>query len=255
MKPLPPIRAIACVRAEASGSSGRGNGIRSMTTNWHDEPGTSTPCHKLSVPNRHVVAVSRELPHKSSDLVLALTKDLDPDPARREAFPQLLGGRLGCPHRREEPEGPPAGSPHQRLQLVHRLGRRAVAPGGRQDEPRHRRWLGAGSRTATRRPSRSRSERPPRANPSSRRPRRRNRPAPRSPRSLSPSGRPTPCRVPTWRHSSVPPAAPPRAWARARARRRPTRAPPRSGQRCRTPRPRRPGQPAGHRPARLRSQV
>ena len=54
MNPFPPIRAIASDRADASGSSGRGNGIRSMTTSWHDEPGTSTPCHSVSVPNRHV---------------------------------------------------------------------------------------------------------------------------------------------------------------------------------------------------------
>ena len=51
MNPLPPIRAIACDRAEASGSSGRGNGMRSMMTSWHDEPGTSTPCHRVSVPD------------------------------------------------------------------------------------------------------------------------------------------------------------------------------------------------------------
>ena len=54
MKPLPPIRAMACERADASGSSGRGNGMRSMMTSWHDEPGTSTPCQRESVPNRQV---------------------------------------------------------------------------------------------------------------------------------------------------------------------------------------------------------
>ena len=55
MKPLPPIRAIACDRAEASGSSGGvGNGMRSMRTSWHDEPGTSTPCQSVRVPNRQV---------------------------------------------------------------------------------------------------------------------------------------------------------------------------------------------------------
>ena len=53
MNPLPPIRAMAWDRAEASGSSGRGNGMRSMMTSWQDDPGTSTPCHSESVPNRH----------------------------------------------------------------------------------------------------------------------------------------------------------------------------------------------------------
>ncbi len=57
MKPLPPIREIASVRAEDRGSSGRGNGMRSMMTSWQAEPGTSTPCHNDRVPKRHVVAV------------------------------------------------------------------------------------------------------------------------------------------------------------------------------------------------------
>ncbi len=38
-------------RAEESGSSGRGKGMRSMTTRMQEEPGTSTPCHSDTVPS------------------------------------------------------------------------------------------------------------------------------------------------------------------------------------------------------------
>ena len=54
MNPLPPIRAMAWARADASGSSGRGKGMRSMITSWQELPGTSTPCHSERVPNRQV---------------------------------------------------------------------------------------------------------------------------------------------------------------------------------------------------------
>ena len=54
MKPLPPARSAARCRADISGSSGRGKGIRSMITSWQVSPGTSRPCHRLSVPNRQV---------------------------------------------------------------------------------------------------------------------------------------------------------------------------------------------------------
>ncbi len=55
MKPLPPASSTAFCRALISGSSGRGNGILSMTTSWQLGPGTSTPCHSESVPKRHVL--------------------------------------------------------------------------------------------------------------------------------------------------------------------------------------------------------
>ena len=54
MNPLPPRASAARVRAEASGSSGRGKGMRSMITSRSDGPGTSTPCQRESVPNRQV---------------------------------------------------------------------------------------------------------------------------------------------------------------------------------------------------------
>ena len=58
MNPLPPRAATARCRAEASGSSGRGNGILSITTSCSAVPGTSTPCHRDSVPNRQVASSS-----------------------------------------------------------------------------------------------------------------------------------------------------------------------------------------------------
>ncbi|SKW73067.1 Uncharacterised protein [Mycobacteroides abscessus subsp. abscessus] len=54
MNPLPPRELIARCRAARSGSSGRGNGIRSMMTSDSEGPGTSTPCHSERVPNSEV---------------------------------------------------------------------------------------------------------------------------------------------------------------------------------------------------------
>ena len=48
----PPAWSAARWRALISGSSGRGNGMRSMITSWQVSPGTSSPCHSPSVPNR-----------------------------------------------------------------------------------------------------------------------------------------------------------------------------------------------------------
>ena len=46
--PEPPAASTAADRAAASGSSGRGNGSRSMTTSWHASPG-----HVDALPQRH----------------------------------------------------------------------------------------------------------------------------------------------------------------------------------------------------------
>ena len=45
-------------RADSNGSSGRGNGIRSITTSERVEPGTSIPWKSPAVANRHVSALS-----------------------------------------------------------------------------------------------------------------------------------------------------------------------------------------------------
>ena len=129
MKPLPPIRAMACERADDSGSSGRGNGMRSMMTSWHAEPGTSTPCHRVRVPKRQVLRVAGELAHQRGDLVLALAEETD---VAVEPLAHRLGGFLGRPHRGEQPERASARRPHQRLDLVEGLLAEAVAAGCRQ---------------------------------------------------------------------------------------------------------------------------
>ena len=56
INPLPPAYSTALLRAAMSGSSGRGNGIRSITTRRQVSPGMSTPCHNDTVPNRQVRA-------------------------------------------------------------------------------------------------------------------------------------------------------------------------------------------------------
>ena len=52
MKPLPPVLSTCAARAAITGSSGRGNGMRSIATKIQDLPGTSTPCQSEMVPNK-----------------------------------------------------------------------------------------------------------------------------------------------------------------------------------------------------------
>ena len=52
VNPFEPCSSAKRERAATSGSSGLGNGMRSITTRWHASPGTSTPCHSDSVPSR-----------------------------------------------------------------------------------------------------------------------------------------------------------------------------------------------------------
>ena len=53
-----------------------------MTTSWQAEPGTSTPCHSDSVPNRQVAASRANCAHQRRGLVLALAEDVDVGPSR-----------------------------------------------------------------------------------------------------------------------------------------------------------------------------
>ena len=160
MKPLPPIRAMACERADASGSSGRGNGIRSMMTSWHDEPGTSTPCHSDSVPNRQVRGSRANCAHERADLVLALAEERDVALEVGEPLAHRLGGLLGRAHRREQPERATARGPHQRLDLVEGLGRRGRHDRAAAGAARRRRCPARGSRTGCRRRARATSGAP-----------------------------------------------------------------------------------------------
>src|SRR5680860_110846 len=138
MKPLPPIRAIACERAEDSGSSGRGKGMRSMMTSWQAEPGTSTPLPEREGAEQAGPGVAGKLSHQGRGLVLPLAKELDAVHARAlvralgESFAHLLGRGDGCTHRGEQAEGPAAGGTHQLLDLVERLGRHTVTSRCRQ---------------------------------------------------------------------------------------------------------------------------
>ena len=56
INPLPPAASACDARAAMTGSSGRGNGMRSIATKIQLLPGTSTPCHKDIVPNRTEVS-------------------------------------------------------------------------------------------------------------------------------------------------------------------------------------------------------
>ena len=58
IKPEPPASSTSFARAEITGSSGLGNGIRSIATRVQDGPGTSTPCQRLKVPRRIEVGSS-----------------------------------------------------------------------------------------------------------------------------------------------------------------------------------------------------
>ena len=151
MKPLPPAWATALARATTSGSSGRGNGIRSMTTSWQEAPGTSTPCHSDSVPNRQASGSAAKRRDELGRGVVALAQD------RRTSsrVAHGLGGLLGRPHGREQPEGAAAGGLDQVRELVEQLvgqARRARAAAGAR---RRRESPAAHSRTASRRRGRS----------------------------------------------------------------------------------------------------
>ena len=52
IKPLPPAASACAARADITGSSGRGKGIRSIATRMQLLPGTSTPCHNDIVPSK-----------------------------------------------------------------------------------------------------------------------------------------------------------------------------------------------------------
>ena len=52
IKPLPPAASACDDLAAITGSSGRGNGIRSIATRMHELPGTSTPCQSDIVPSK-----------------------------------------------------------------------------------------------------------------------------------------------------------------------------------------------------------
>ena len=122
MKPLPPAWATARERAVISGSSGRGNGIRSITTSRQDVPG-----HVDALPQRHGaeeagVRFVGELLHERRHGRLPLAEDAQAQPG-----PHGLGGLLGGAPRGEQAQGAAAGGPDQLLELVEGLRGRPAA--------------------------------------------------------------------------------------------------------------------------------
>ena len=118
-----------------------------MTTSWQAEPGTSTPCHSESVPNRQVSRLAGELAHqlgqrsspwhrigRSSRAAHRLGRGLRPRAWRRTA--------RACGRRR------PRSARRARRAAA---SRRAVAAGRRQVPRRRRGCPASGSRRASRR--------------------------------------------------------------------------------------------------------
>ena len=52
INPEPPDASASDDRADMTGSSGRGNGMRSIATKMQEFPGTSTPCQSDMVPSK-----------------------------------------------------------------------------------------------------------------------------------------------------------------------------------------------------------
>ena len=156
MKPLPPAWSAARCRADISGSSGRGNGIRSMSTSWQAAPGTSRPCQRLSVPNRQVCGSLDELLGQLGQLGVALGEQWQV----REPLAHRLGRGLGRARRGEQPERAAVGGVDEVGDLVElgrrpgRRGRAAAGAGRRRGSPAGR------SRTASRRRARATAARP-----------------------------------------------------------------------------------------------
>ncbi len=74
-----------------------------MMTSDSDGPGTSTPCHSDKRAEQRRRLVGGELLDERGGAVVALTQH-----RRRQPLGHRLGGRAGRPHRREQPERPPA---------------------------------------------------------------------------------------------------------------------------------------------------
>ena len=100
-------------RADSNGSSGRGNGIRSITTSDSVEPGTSTPWNSPAVANRHVSALSANALTSAGLGRSRWVRIGNDDPAA-----QRLGRLVHRPPTREQRQRAPAGGGDQRLELV-----------------------------------------------------------------------------------------------------------------------------------------
>ena len=101
--------------------------MRSISTNDSDGPGTSTPCHSDNVPNSEV-RVGGELLDQRGGAVVALTQHRRGQPSAHG-----LGGSPGGPHRREQPQGPPAGRGDELGDFGQLLGRAGAVAARRRE--------------------------------------------------------------------------------------------------------------------------
>ncbi len=121
-------------RACSSGSSGRGNGRRSIVTSDRLGPGTSMPCQKPIVANRQDDVLLGEAARASLGFGSSpWARIVWADPR-----PQLGGCRLHRPPRREQRERAPAGGLDERGELVVERGLVARVGAGREGARRSR---------------------------------------------------------------------------------------------------------------------
>ncbi len=111
--PLPPLRSTASRRACSSGSSGRPNGSRSMTTSRHARPGTSRPCQNARVATRQLVSSLV----KSATSLRGRLVTLREDPMVRLLAQHVLEG-VHVPPRRAQHQRAPAGRVDELTQLL-----------------------------------------------------------------------------------------------------------------------------------------
>ena len=139
-------------RADSSGSSGRGNGSRSMTTRLSVRPGTSTPWKNPAVANTHVASSRGEAGDERRLGQVALGEDRHVD-----ALAHRRGGEVHRLPAREQRQRAAAGGGDQGHQLVVHGVAVARRRGGRAGAARSTGAPGARSRTGCRRrPRRSR---------------------------------------------------------------------------------------------------
>ena len=137
---MPPRASVARCRAATSGSSGRGNGIRSMITQRQRRAG-----HVDALPQRQGAEQRRrrvlgEPLDQQHRRVVALAQQRRVQPAA-----QRLGGLLGRAHRGEQPQRAPARRLDQPGDLV-QVGRRQAVAAGRGQPLRHVEDAAAGVR-------------------------------------------------------------------------------------------------------------
>ena len=127
MKPLPPAVVDLFCRAATSGSSGRGNGMRSITTRLHDGPG-----HVDALPQRQrAEQAGLRARRRTGGPARAASRPTARAPGRRAARASLGRLQRGA-LRGEQPERAAAGGLDQPGELVEERVGEPVATGTRQ---------------------------------------------------------------------------------------------------------------------------